>query len=83
MTAAGSTVHVAVLANDVENGSPLDPSTLTIVVAPRHAENFGVSSDGVRYHAVDGFEGTDRLTYQICDTGGGCSTAVVHILVSR
>jgi hypothetical protein len=83
VTAGGSTLHVAVLANDLENGFPLDPSTLKIVVAPHHAENFGVSSDGVRYHALDGFDGPDQLTYQICDTGGGCSTAILHILVSH
>jgi HD-GYP domain-containing protein (c-di-GMP phosphodiesterase class II) len=79
-TAPVNAILVDVLANDGENGYPIDSSTLAIVSGPTSG-TASISSDRIRYHAQSGYSGPDQVTYQICDTGGFCSTAVLFITV--
>ena len=81
-TTAGTSTTVNVLANDKDpEGQPL--SNPTIVGQPTNG-TAGVNPDGtIRYTPNAGFVGTDRLTYQVCDTGSPvmCATAVVTFTV--
>ncbi len=70
-----------VLDNDIEGGSLLSVPTLSIVVPPANAESYNVTDEHILYRALDGYVGPDQITYQICDLGGGCDTAIVHITV--
>ena len=45
----------------------------------RYAEAYGRTN--VTYTPNPGFTGTDTFTYQVCDSGGNCSTATVTVLV--
>lgn len=74
-------VTVKVLANDVAGDGALVPSTLRVVSGPRHAESVTVTgSHKIRYTAGE-WEGTDQLTYEVCDTSNLCDTATLTIRV--
>ncbi len=45
----------------------------------RYAEAYGRTN--VTYTPNPGFTGTDTFTYQVCDSGGNCSTASVTVVV--
>jgi unsaturated chondroitin disaccharide hydrolase len=45
----------------------------------RYAEAYGRTN--VTYTPTSGFTGIDNFTYQVCDSGGNCSTATVTVLV--
>lgn len=45
----------------------------------RYAEAYGRTN--VTYTPNPGFTGTDTFTYQVCDSGGNCSTATVTVVV--
>jgi hypothetical protein len=45
----------------------------------RYAEVYGHNT--VTYTPDPGFTGTDTFTYQVCDSGGNCSTASVTVVV--
>ena len=45
----------------------------------RYAETYGRTN--VTYTPNPGFTGTDTFTYQVCDSGGNCSTATVTVFV--
>jgi hypothetical protein len=45
----------------------------------RYAEAYGRTN--VTYTPNPGFTGADAFTYQVCDSGGNCSTATVTVLV--
>jgi hypothetical protein len=45
----------------------------------RYAEIYGRTN--VTYTPNPGFTGTDTFTYQVCDSGGNCSTATVTVVV--
>ena len=77
----GERKKIRVLENDRPGGSPLDPDTLTIVVAPSHAERYRVQDDHIRYESVENYEGSDRIVYRICDETGLCDTAAADITV--
>lgn len=57
-------VSIDVLDNDLGNGSPLNPSTLTIVTPP--SNGVAVPSSGqIVYTANPGFSGNDTFTYTV------------------
>ena len=70
-----------VLDNDQPGDASLDKNTLAIVAAPANAESYRVHGDHFHYRAADGFLGTDRIRYRICDVAGRCDTASVIITV--
>jgi hypothetical protein len=45
----------------------------------RYAEAYGRTN--ITYIPNPGFTGTDTFTYQVCDSGGNCSTATVTVVV--
>jgi hypothetical protein len=45
----------------------------------RYAQVYGRNT--VTYTPNPGFYGTDAFTYQVCDSGGNCSTAIVTVVV--
>jgi unsaturated chondroitin disaccharide hydrolase len=45
----------------------------------RYAEAYGRTN--ITYTPNPGFTGTDTFTYQVCDSGGNCSTAAVRVVV--
>ena len=78
-------VTVDVLANDSSTGAPLDPSSLTVLVAPEHGQ--ATCSDGVcSYTPAAGFDGIDRFTYEVCDLSTPetvCGSATVSVQVEQ
>lgn len=78
-TPAGTAVSVPVLDNDRDpEGGPLDAPT--VVVDPEHG-TVTVVGDALVYTPSPGYEGPETLTYEVCDAGGLCDTAVVVIVV--
>ena len=81
MTVGSGATQIDVLSNDIAGEFPLSIRTLSIIVPPTHAGNYRVDGNRLLYHALDGYSGPDQMTYQICDTGGECDTAIVYITV--
>lgn len=81
--------HFTVLGNDDpasdSDGDQLDESTLRIVQGPDHGTVTledpveGHPQRHIAYEPEDGHDGTDQVTYEICDNDGDCSQAVVLI----
>ena len=70
--------------NDPQNDSEVDVSLIHgdyyfIEALRRYAEFYGRTN--VTYTPNPGFTGTDTFTYQVCDSGGYCSTATVTVVV--
>ncbi len=70
--------------NDSENDSEVDVSLIHgdyyfVEALRRYAEFYGRTN--VTYTPNPGFTGTDTFTYQVCDSGGYCSTATVTVVV--
>lgn len=75
---------VSILNNDSDIDANLDPSSVTIDVAPGHGTVL-VNPDGtIEYTPAIGYLGADTLTYRVCDTGSPvyCDTAVVTFAVA-
>ena len=81
-TQPGSSVLIAVLANDTSGSGALDPATMAIAAAPGRGVA-AVEGTKIRYTPNAGQTGTDSFSYTVCDTGGGCATAQVSIVVSE
>lgn len=85
-TPAGVSKTISVLTNDTQNGSPVNPSNVTLTVTqfpPNGAVT--VNADGtLSYTPNPGFVGTDCLEYRICDktVTSLCSTASVCVSVT-
>ncbi len=60
-------------ANDVVGDAPLDPASLTVLVAPRSGSLMVTGPGELTY--VPGPNGEDTAVYQICDTNGACTNA--------
>jgi hypothetical protein len=80
----GKTIHIYVLQNDSAPGGSLDPSTLTIVLAPTRGEAVVIAqgSPKIKYAAIGTEAGVDSFRYQICDSAGSCATATVTVTIS-
>lgn len=80
---SGSSVTVAVLANDTDSDGELNAGSVAIAVPPQHG-NATVNADGtVTYTPQTGFTGSDSLAYTVQDDQGGTSApATLHITVT-
>jgi unsaturated chondroitin disaccharide hydrolase len=70
--------------NDPQNDAEVNVSLIHgdyyfIEALWRYAEFYGRTN--VTYTPNPGFTGADAFTYQVCDSGGNCSTATVTVLV--
>ena len=83
-TIRGAAHVVEVLANDYDTDERLDPLTLTIMGPPQLGMALVVESAlhgaAIMYTAGD-TDGSDSLSYSVCDTLFGCSTAEMHIKI--
>jgi uncharacterized protein YjbI with pentapeptide repeats len=70
------TVHV--LAND--HGAIVAANT-TVTAAPGHGIATANSDGTIAYLPTGGWTGTDQFTYQACDGGGNCASALVTVHV--
>jgi len=77
-------VSIDVLANDHDNGEPLDPSTVTVTDAPGHGSYTIDSSTGrINYTPNADYNGNDQLRYTVSDSQGAVSNeATVSITVN-
>lgn len=73
-------VTIGVLSNDDDPDDDLDPASLTIISGPANG-TADVSGTSIRYTPDPNFNGTDGLTYRICDAGGRCASAQISITV--
>lgn len=80
----GKTIHIYVLQNDTAPGGSLDPSTLTIVMAPSRGQAVVIAqgSPRIKYTAIGTEAGVDSFRYEICDSNGSCATATVTVNIS-
>ncbi len=79
-TAEDTLVNINLLVNDADPEN--DSLTVTIINAPTNGIAT-VNSDGsIDYTPVKDFNGADEFEYEICDTGGLCTTATVTIAVT-
>ena len=70
------TIHV--LANDY--GAIVAAST-TVTAAPAHGSATANASGTITYAPTGGYTGNDQFSYQACDNGGNCATALVTVHV--
>ena len=85
--AENGAVTIPVLANDTisANGAPLDPSSVTVTVLPRHGStSVNPTTGAISYAPTSGYSGPDSFSYRVCDTSTPtpvCSTATVTVEV--
>ena len=81
-TTEGRAVTIDVLENDTDNNDNIRTASLRVTDRPDNGSTTVSTSAGtVRYTPDNGFTGTDRFTYEICDTTDLCDTAQVTITV--
>ena len=81
---AGQTRQLAVLANDFDVDSQIDPSSVQIVQAPSSGTATVLGSGQIQYAAQAGFKGTVTLTYTVRDMEGNLSNpATVTVVVNN
>ncbi len=82
-TPANTPVLIPVLANDIDCGNNLNPSTVIVVFPPSNgtATVDPVTGD-ITYTPDNMFTGNDQFVYQVCDSNGVCSTATVFVTVT-
>ncbi len=74
---------IDVVANDTDIDGNLNSASVTIVAGPSNGTISAILPTGVvQYNPNAGYAGNDSFTYQVCDTGGLCDTAVVSIIVT-
>lgn len=72
---------IDVAANDEDPDGNLDPTTVTVQSDPTNGTAVSNGDGTVTYRPRDDFYGSDSFTYEICDTGGSCNTALVSVEV--
>jgi uncharacterized repeat protein (TIGR01451 family) len=76
-------VDVPVLANDVSNGTPVDPGTVVVAIstAPTMGTAVVLPDSRLRYTPMTNFSGMDSFTYSVCSTvtPQNCSSATVSV----
>jgi hypothetical protein len=76
----GVTKSLDVLANDTDPDGNLDPATLRITVGPtKGSASVDPTNRRITYTSILKAERTDTITYEVCDSGRLCDTAVVTI----
>ncbi len=82
-TPQGVAVDVPVLANDVANGTPINPDDVVVTVsaAPTMGTASVLPNARLRYVPMTNFSGTDSFTYSVCSeaTPENCSSATVTV----
>ncbi|MCG8404095.1 MAG: Ig-like domain-containing protein [Phycisphaerales bacterium] len=76
---------IDILANDSDPDGNLDPTSVTVTVAPTNGTTaINATTGQVTYTPNANFNGNDTFTYQVCDAGVPplCDTAVVNITVN-
>jgi hypothetical protein len=77
-------ISIDVLGNDTDadGRADLDETSVTIVDGPSLGTAVVDATNGtIEYTAAPGTDGTDELTYRVCDLGGRCATATLVIRV--
>ena len=71
-------------APDTDIDGNLDPTTVTILTGPpRGTVTVNSTTGDISYTPNPNVNGTDTLSYEICDTDGLCDTATVTIPMTR
>lgn len=74
--------HIKVLANDFTNGSPFNPSTITIVTPPANGTVTVGANGAITYISNAGYTGHDGYQYNVQNANGQLSnTATVSLSV--
>ncbi len=77
----GSTTALDVLLNDLDNGNPINPNTLTITQVPASGTAV-VAAGKIQYTAANGFAGSTTIKYTVQNASGAVSNeATVTITV--
>ncbi|MGD9591067.1 MAG: Ig-like domain-containing protein [Candidatus Babeliales bacterium] len=79
--AKNTSVDIAVLANDLANGSPLVPSSVALVDGPFFGSALVSVSGVVTYEPYTDFVGTDYFEYSVSDEADESDEATVYITV--
>lgn len=74
-------VTIDATANDTDPDGNLDPTTAALVSGPSNGTVLNNGDGTFTYSPALHFNGSDSFTYEVCDTGGLCDTAVVTIRV--
>jgi hypothetical protein len=76
-------IEVDVAANDTDEDGNLDVSSVTVLSGPAHGlAGVDTATGAITYTPDADFNGTDSLTYEICDTDAVCDTATVTFTVT-
>jgi large repetitive protein len=82
-TPEDTAVVIDIVANDTDVDGNLDATTVTITVGPTHGGvTVNAVTGAVTYTPAADYNGSDSITYEVCDTVAACDTAVVSITVS-
>ena len=80
---AGAAKRINVLANDLDNGTPINPASLAIMVSPVNGTATTDNSGNVTYISNPGFTGNDQYQYRVQNSNNEYSnTATVSITVN-
>lgn len=77
----GSTIDVAVLDNDLDAASDINPATLTIIEQPSIG-TATVIADGTISYEAGPTAGETAVTYQVADSDGFAAQAVLRIIIT-
>jgi RHS repeat-associated protein len=79
--AAGGSILVDVLANDVAGTGTMDAATLTITSPPTQGAAV-VEAGKIRYTPKAGAASADSFAYRACDTAGACGATLVAVTIT-
>ena len=72
---------INVILNDTDPDGDLDPTNLTVIIAPTNGTAVSNGDGTVTYTPNVGFIGQDTFVYQVCDVALACDTATVTVTV--
>ncbi len=82
-TGHATPVTIAVLDNDTDIDSALNPASVTVTGAPGGGSTaVNTTTGAITYMPSASFSGTDTFTYRVCDVGGLCASAQVSVSVA-
>lgn len=77
LTKVDQPLPIDVLANDVPDGAPIDPATVTVVAGPTQGSVTIAANGQVTYTPAASFAGEDTFTYTVRDTAGRESNVAI------
>lgn len=80
-TPAGEAVDTDVLSDDQDPDGDLEPSTLRVMEDPTNGTATITAAGVITYSPAEGFDGRDRLVYEVCDSTGRCDDANLAVVV--